>query len=337
MGQCRGVWWSKSRRFCKQTMKTISLRPIEPQRDFAQIASLLTVEQDEPTTEPALNVDYESHKDHILCLTAAADENGNLLGFNWATRSRFETSELYLYLIVKPNQRRLGAGRLLYEDVVQAASKAGIKKMKVGVRDDPPSCRTFAEQRGFIVQRYSMAMALNLEMFDDEPYNEIIARLKSEGFEFTSMAALGNTEEAQRKLYALNDMTASETPGSEGSHPWLSFEDFQKSVCQADWYKPDGQMIAINTSNREWAGMSAITRFAGADYAYNLHTGVDKRYRGRKLGQALKIHALRYARDILKAKRVQTNHNAVNDPMIAIDRKFGYVQIPGYYAMEKNL
>ena len=141
--------------------------------------------------------------------------------------------------------------------------------------------------------------------------------------------------ELQRKLHALNDSAAAETPGSIGIHPWASFEDFKKEVCQSDWYKPGGQFIAIDTQTDIWAGMSAITRFTNADYAYNLFTGVDKRYRGRKLGQAIKIHALRYARDVLQVKRVQTHHNTVNDPMIAIDRKFGYVQIPGYYTMEK--
>ncbi len=75
--------------------------------------------------------------------------------------------------------------------------------------------------------------------------------------------------------------------------------------------------------------MSAITRFEGADYAYNLHTGVDKRYRGRKLAQAVKVLALRFARDVLKVDEVRTNHNSQNDPMLAIDRKFGYVQTHG--------
>lgn len=34
---------------------------------------------------------------------------------------------------------------------------------------------------------------------------------------------------------------------------------------------------------------------------------------------------------------VRTTHNALNQPMIAIDRKFGYVQIPGTFRMEKLL
>ncbi len=105
-------------------------------------------------------------------------------------------------------------------------------QLEVGVRDDCPKCRSFADRNGFSEQRHSIGMTLDLTRFDDRPYEAVISRLQAEGFQFTSMEALGNTEEAQRKLYALNDMTASETPGSEGMHPWLDFADFQRECVQ---------------------------------------------------------------------------------------------------------
>jgi len=318
-------------------MKTITLRPAELERDFGQLAALFSLEQDEPTSEPGLKVDYEEHKERIIRLMVAEDEQGELLGFNWATRSRFDENQVYFYIIVKPEQRGQGAGRRLYEDLEQAAKAAQVKQLQISIRDNCLKCRAFANRYGFTERSHAIGMALDLNAFDDRPYNEMIARLQSEGFQFTSMEALGNTEEAQRKLYALNDMTAMETPGSEGEHPWLSFDDFQKKVCQTDWYKPDGQMVVINTATGIWAALSAITRFEGNDYAYNLHTGVDKHYRGRKLGQAVKVLALRYAREVLKVKTVHTHHNILNEPMIAIDQKFGYIQIPGIFSMEKVL
>jgi RimJ/RimL family protein N-acetyltransferase len=155
------------------------------------------------------------------------------------------------------------------------------------------------------------------------------------------MQALGNTETAQRRLFALNNATAIDIPGGEGEPAWASFEDFQARVCAADWYKPGGQMVVIDLDpvgvDGPFVALSAITRFAGADHAYNLHTGVDRRYRGRKLAQAVKVIALRYARDVLGVAAVHTHHTAVNAPMIAIDRKLGYVQAPGMYALAKNI
>lgn len=316
-------------------MEQIHLRPAVPERDFAQIAALFTLEQDEPTTESALAADYEAHKARIFRLMVAEDAQGSLLGFNWATRSRFDENDAYIYVIVRPECRGQGVGSRLYEDIEQTARSIGVKRLEISVRDDRPEYRVFADRRGFQERNHFIGMSLDLTGFDDRPYDAVIERLQAEGFQFTSMEPLGNTEEAQRKLYELNDTGASETPGSEGNHPWLSFEDFREKVCSADWYKPAGQMVVIDTTTGEWVAMSAITRFAGVDYAYNLHTSTLRRYRGRKLAQAVKVLALRFARDVLNVQTVQTHHNSKNDPMIAIDRKLGYVQTPGSYSMEK--
>jgi RimJ/RimL family protein N-acetyltransferase len=210
-----------------------------------------------------------------------------------------------------------------------------IRRLRISIWDNCPEGRAFAERRGFEERAYAMAMSLDLDTFDDRPYNDLIARLQNEGFQFTSMGALGDTEEAQRQLYQLNETTGMETPGTDGLPSWTSFEDFQQSVCKTDWYRPDGQKIVIDTTTGIWVAMSAVTRFD--DYAYNLHTGVDKRYRGRKLAQAVKIMALRYAREVLGVHTARTQHNGKNLPIIAIDRKFGYVQQPGLFVMEKQL
>ncbi len=170
-----------------------------------------------------------------------------------------------------------------------------------------------------------------------EHMTKSLPNLKGEGFQFTSMEELGNTEEAQKKLYILNDTAAASTPGTNGEHAWESFEGFQKRVCQTDWYKPGGQIVVIDTATGAWAAMSAITRIKDNEYAYNLFTGVDMPYRGRKLGQAVKVSALRYPREALKVSKVHTHHNTQNLPMIAIDRKLGYTDLPGTFLMEKDL
>jgi GNAT superfamily N-acetyltransferase len=316
--------------------KHFVLRPGEPERDFGQLASWFSDLEGEPNTESGLKKYYERKKD-LITQMVAEDDRGELSGFYWTIRDVSKARSLYFYLYVKPERRRQGLGSRLYEDLVEAAREAQVKTLRTRVWDDCPECWTFAERCGFTERGHSIMMMLNLDAFDDLPYDEVIARLKREGFRFTSMEELGNTEEAQHRLYVLNDATAMDMPGSDGSHSWESFEDFQQSVCQADWYKPGGQMVVIDTVTGNWAAMSAITRLEGNDYAYNLHTGVDKLYRGRKLGQAVKVLALRYARDTLKTRTVRTQHNVENLPMIAIDRKFGYMQMPGTYLMEKDL
>ncbi len=313
-------------------MKTIILRPAEPERDFGQLAAWFSILEDDTSSEQGLKEYYEKRRELII-QRVAEGEQGELLGFYWTHRSNMELCHIDLF--VKPEQRRQGVGRRLYEDLEQAVKDVQAKKLHVSILDTSSESRAFAEQRGFSERWHFIPMRLDLETFDDRPYDDIIAKLKEDGFQFTSMEELGNTEEAQRKLYILNDTTDLDVPGKNGEHSWNSFDDFQKRVCQMDWYKPGGQMVVIDTATSDWAAMSAISRFE--NHAYNLHTGVDRRYRGRKLAQAVKVLALRYARDVLKVNTVHTHHNTMNQPIIAIDRKFGYIQMPGTFVMKKIL
>ncbi len=317
-------------------MKNIQLRPAEPERDFKQLAAWFSSFEDEPTTESGLREWYEKVKQNTIPVVAENEQVG-LLGFFWALRDKNVPDRWYFDLFVRPDQRGQGIGRQMYEDLLQNLIKRQAKVLETRIQDNWPDCLAFTERRGFREVRHRIMMTLNLDSFDDRPYDAIIADLKSEGFQFTSMEELGNTEDAQRKLYLLNETTGMETLGASGEPSWDSFEDFQKSVCQSAWYKPGGQKVAIDTTTGIFAAMSAITRVEGNTYAYNLHTGVDKRYRGRKLGQAVKVTALRYARDVLKVHEVRTHHNTKNLPMIAIDEKFGYTRLSGTCLMEKKL
>lgn len=315
-------------------MTTITLHPADPERDFAQLAALLTTYNDEITSEAALKQEYAQDRDRIH-QQGAYDENGTLMGFYWASKSRLEEGRFYASLIVKPEFRHTGVGHLLSKDMEKAISATPVKKLRLTVLDTNPEYRAFAERRGYTALQHLIGMELTLKNFDERPYVEIIDSLKAKGFQFTSMEDLGNTEAAQRKLYELNDTAVTETAGGTGEHAWVDFEDFRKRVCQADWYIPGGQIVVIDSATGNWAAMSAITRYQDLGYAYNLFTGVNWSYRGRRLAQAVKAQALIYARDTWQVRTVRTHHNTENEPMIHIDRKFGYTDLPGHYTMEK--
>ena len=318
-------------------MDNISLQDQNIELHFAEMARLFIDVMDEGSSEKDLQEEYARERDIILHLKAAQDPAGKMLGFTWVTRSRLNPAKAYLYLIVLPGFRRLGVGSLLFWDAEKTARAAGIHTLEALVLDDCLDGLAFARAMGFAEKYHQLGMRLDLTNFDKPTYNALIDRLKAAGFVFTNMEALGNTEEAQRTLYVLNDTTSSQTMGASGEHSWDSFEDFQIRVCWADWYIPAGQMVVIDSASGDWAAMSAITRFKGADYAYNLFTGVDERYRGKRLGTAVKVLALRFARDVLGAREARTHHNAANEPMLAIDHLLGYTLGHGNYTLQKLL
>jgi GNAT superfamily N-acetyltransferase len=317
-------------------MKTIVLRPAEPERDFGQLAAWFSILEGEPNSESDVKEYFDRERARTI-QRVAEDEQGELLGFYWMVGHKSVAGRAFLYMFVSPDQRGQGVGRRLYEDVVRGAQAAQARILRANISDDCREGRTFAEHRGFVERLQRIVLELDVDAFDDHPYDAIIAGLKRDGFRFTSMEELGDTEDAQRKLYVLNDITARQVPGSDGEPSWDSFEDFRKSVCQSDWYRPGGQFVAIDTASGTWAAMCAVTRFEGADHAYTLHIGVESHYRGRKLGQAVQVLALRYARDVLKTQLLRNVRNSVNTPALAIDRKLGYVGVGGTCLMEKVL
>lgn len=318
-------------------MDNISLQDQNIKRHFAEMARLFIDVMDEGSSEKDLQEEYTRERDIILHLKAAEDPAGKMLGFTWVTRSRLTPAKAHLYLILLSSFRRLGVGSLLFRDAEKTARAAGIHTLEAPVLDDCLDGLAFARAMGFAEKYHQLGMRLDLTNFDKPAYNALIDRLKAAGFVFTNMEALGNTEEAHRMLYALKDTTSSQTMGASGEHSWNSFEDFQNRVCGADWYIPAGQMAVIDSASGDWAAMSAITRFKGADYTYNLFTGVDERYRGKRLGTAVKVLALRFARDVLGAREACAHHNAANEPMLAIDHLLGYTLGHGNYTLQKLL
>jgi len=313
------------------------IQPAIPDQYFADIARLLNTQEMESNTAESLAEWYEKQQADGIRFFVAVSPNGKVLGFSGIYRAFTNLERNYsIYLIVNQEYRQCGIGSLLYDHLLTQAYDLGALTMRLRVRDNYDEGYRFATRRKFKLWKHSIEMMFDLNSWDEARYTPILQSLQAQGFRFTNMAELGDTEDARCKLFALNNGAAATDPGSDGIPPWASFEEFERDVCSSSWYHPDAQIIAIDTSNGEWAAMSAITVFEGSDHAYNLFTGTDVRYRGRKLAQAVKALALRRAR-CFGVNAVRTSHNSENEAMIAIDTKLGYVRTPGMFIMGKEM
>ncbi len=315
----------------------IKIQPIDRAAHFASIAALMNTVDTEPNTAESLAEWYNKQPGDGIRFAVAVDPLGIVLGFYGIYRTNTNLDRYYsMYLVVAGESWWLGLGSLLYDQLLAQAARLGVRTMRTRVRDNCDPAVRFAGRRGFIQKWHSIEMLLDLTTWNDRTYEPLIHSLQAQGFRFTSMAELGDTQDTRRKLYTLNNDAAATDPGSGGIPPWSSFEEFERDVCNSSWYHPDGQIIAIDTYSGDWAAMSAITVFPGSDHAYNLFTGTDVRYRGRKLAQAVKTIALRQSRTF-GVGAVRTSHNSENGAMIAIDIKLGYTRTLGTLVMEKEL
>ncbi len=200
------------------------------------------------------------------------------------------------------------------------------------MRDHNPAWLRFAQVRGFQIDRHIFESTLDLATFDESRFAGVIESVQAQGVRFFSLADVGNTEDNQRKLYELNKRTALDIPGSDGT--FRRFEDFQKTVFEASWFRAQGQILVADGD--AWVGLSVAGYFAATNSAYNMHTGVLKEYCGRKIALALKLLATRFVR-ACGATYVRTNNDSQNAPILTINRKLGYKPEPGYYRCVKGL
>jgi GNAT superfamily N-acetyltransferase len=238
----------------------------------------------------------------------------------------------WIEAVVAPEFRRRGIGARLYDDALAFARAQGAMRLECEVRDHEPAWLKFAQARGFEIDRHVFDSTLDLATFDDARFAGVIEAVQAQGIRFFTLADVGNTEENQRKLYELNKRNSLDIPGSEGTFP--RFEDFQKFVFGGSWFRAEGQILAAD--GERWVGLGAVGYFENTNSTCNMHTGVLKEYRGRKIALALKLLAIRYSRT-LGAARLRTDNDSQNAPILAINRKLGYAPEPGVYRCLKGL
>lgn len=312
----------------------ITLRPCNPQTDLARIAELYNTANPEPITAERA-AEWESHvpEGAVRQYQLAVDATGAVVGYGdcWHYPHMVK-SKFMVEIVVDPPCRRQGIGTLLYRSALDYSQENGATGLETKVRDHEPESRHFAEARGFAVDRQIFESTLDLTTFDETPFADVLESVRSQGIRFFSLAETGNTEMNQRRLYDLNRRNVLDIPGSDGT--FQRFEDFEKNVFGASWFRPEGQILAAD--GERWVGLSAVGYFPQTNSAYNMFTGVEREYRGRHLALALKLLANRFAHS-LGAAYVRTNNDSQNAPILAVNRKLGYVPQPGYYRMLSRL
>ncbi len=304
------------------------------ENDLPELAALISQVSVESMSLSQLHDWYIRQPDgHIRRCRVAVDPVGQISGYNLLQHEAWEEEGLFYFeVIVKPERQRQGLGSFLYDDAFTAVQALGGKRLKGDVRDDRPDSLHFAEKRGFSIRRHLFESTIDLATFDERPFAGIIKSVEQTGIRFFSLADVGDTEEARRKLHAVNTAVVADIPGGDGRFP--SFEEFNNLFNNASWFRTEGQIVAADGD--EYIGLAAVAYFAETNSMTNNITGVMPAYRGRKIAQALKLWTIRYAK-AFGAVNIRTSNDSENAPMLAINRKLGYEPQPGTYLLHRQL
>lgn len=310
------------------------IRPQNPETDFPRVAELLNTYQSKQVDAQTL---LHRHKTRppsaFFQRLMLVDQEDHIAGFCNIQRNPWdEEGRYYCWLIIDPQLRRQGLGNMLYQAMISSLKDLGATTIKANVRDDLPDSLRFANQRHFEKRAHLYESMLELHSFDETPFQETVSQVEATGIRFATLADFEDSEAVRRKLYDLTMIIERDIPDSEDHLP--EFDDWCQYVFGDKTQQPDTRILAI--SGEEWIGLAVLSRSAGSDYMYHAISGIHPDYRGRKLGQALKVLTINCAKRYGVNRLVTDNHSA-NGPMIAINKKFGYQPQPGSYMLEGQI
>jgi GNAT superfamily N-acetyltransferase len=312
----------------------MKIRPLVLQTDLSRAVELINLVESEPI-QPSDFENWESNAPpgRIVLRVVAEDDQHAVTGYAYAVHETWlPAGHFNIGIIVEPLSRCQGIGAALYAELEAFTQANNGTQLTVSVHEDSHADLRFAEQRGFRIERHLFESVLDLNTFDESPYSGLISALEATGIRFFSLADAGNTRTALRKLYDVNYATVLDIPGAE--QDWVAFEAFETYTRQAEWFRPEGQLLAADGD--EYIALSAVQLISEKKGAYNLMTGVLPAYRGRKIALALKLLAIGYAK-ANGAVYLRTHNDSMNGPMLAINRKLGYQPLPGKWILKKNI
>jgi ribosomal protein S18 acetylase RimI-like enzyme len=263
-----------------------------------------------------------------------AEVNSRVVGITYCgAGSWLKPGDMVQSVAVLPEFRGQGIGTALYDYVQPFIKEHQPKRLRARVQDDMDESLAWAMKRGFENRHHIFDSTLNVQAFDPSPFAASLARTAAESIRmvhYNTMRTLDN----DRRLHELYDVTYMDVPDA-ADRTTQAFDEWAMWFFESPDTWPEGCIVAVNQGG-EWLGLTAMKHHPGATEAHIVMTGVRRESRGRGVAMALKLAATEFLRHE-GFESVVTNNHSLNGPMLAINRKMGYVPMPGTYLLVKPM
>ncbi|MFI8220587.1 GNAT family N-acetyltransferase [Streptomyces sp. NPDC085932] len=262
------------------------------------------------TPESVVHTLTHAHPDaHFTQLVA--EQDGEIIGTAQVSvaHDSTEPGQGSANIYVRPDRRHRGAGSLLLRTAEERLAALGVTKLFAWVLDEPEN-RAFAERHGFRASRSAYFLRLDLTSGTLPPRQD-----PPPGVELRTAADFAADP---RPLFELDAEVVSDEPSDID----VEFTDYEAWLDE-NWRHPllnrDLTVVAV-VGGRPAAFSVAHTD--GTRYGTAM-TGTAREFRGRGMAKLAKNDSLHRARAAGYTEAF-TGNDTGNEPMIAINKWFGY-------------
>jgi mycothiol synthase len=301
------------------------IRPALAPGDYPNIAAVLSAESPQWPTHPdrlAFEDRVRASDSFYLRLVAldATQPESPIVGVGTLEHDPLahRADKLLIDIRVPPDLQGQGIGSQLYNKLIEQATLLNLRQLQTSVWWTLTAAIEFVQHRGFHGTWRRIDSCLNVSTFDSSPYLGLVERLCDEGIEIKTYAELP-PETRLEKLWQLDGALWAEVPYGEPVPP-KSLEQLSKEEIESPRFLPDACFIAIHNNN--FIGYSNITDHA--TQFVNEMTGVLPAYRGQGIATLLKLNTIEYAQAHGNLK-ISTTNDSVNNAMLALNTKLGFV------------
>ena len=293
-------------------MASMTIREIEPERDAPAVVELLR----EASPTAVINVPSWLHRLRSVPprsrpLNLVAEMAGRVVGRAGCNLENLftESTELaYVGVNVLEAHRRHGIGTALFERMVTHAAAIGASKQLTLFYENEAGTR-FAQAHGFAEVRAEQESQLDPRRVTEVPAAEVDLRRVA--------------DVDPRLVHAVDEAATRDLPATEGIEG-IPFDEWVGHVLEHPLFTPEGSFVAMADGAAVAVSLLLVDPDSGR--GVSMFTGTLREHRGRGLGLAVKLGSIHWAAEHGVTSLTTTNDER-NAPMLAINRRLGYVPI----------
>ncbi|WP_211317950.1 GNAT family N-acetyltransferase [Deinococcus yavapaiensis] len=306
--------------------------------DFPRLAELLSATWPDAITTAEGLAEEDRERDptcHIERFVTEQDGVIHGLAVIEQAPGMYHPRKFIAWLRVHPDFEGRGVGSALYAELERRLGALNALSYISFTREDHVGGMRFLARRGFTEKMRYFESRLDVAAFDFTAWHDVVPNVEANGFEIKAWADFPDDAAHRRKFYELFAELREDVPRPEPATP-VSYEQWTKWVFESPYFIPEANFIAVDTRTDTWAGYSALWRPDAGEYLSTGLTGVHRAYRRNKLALAMKLRAIRHAKD-RGVPEIRTNNETNNRPMLSINEALGYVKQPAWVDFVKVL